>query len=155
MPDINDYICNNCHFSLPQGWGGYLYVIDDNGKRIVCPHPDEGRTIRKILGKKATKQMILDQTGYNSDCVCLNCLHQFELDIGDDEGAEDNNERSVRYYYCKYSMFHSYGTNKRRDQRICPKCKSENVKTVIEMVDKTCPKCKTGIIEKKWTWRVS
>ena len=42
MPPIDDYKCNKCGLSLPSGWGGYIYVIDGSGKRIVCPHPVGG-----------------------------------------------------------------------------------------------------------------
>jgi DNA-directed RNA polymerase subunit RPC12/RpoP len=41
MPTISDYKCDKCGFSLTSGWGGYMYVMDQTGKRIVCPHPVE------------------------------------------------------------------------------------------------------------------
>jgi transposase-like protein len=40
-----------------------------------------------------------------------------------------------------------------KDKRVCPKCKSTNVKTELEMVGEMCPKCKKGsIIEIETGW---
>ena len=41
------------------------------------------------------------------------------------------------------------------DKRECPKCKSKNVKTELEMVGETCPKCKEGVIEEVFTGEIS
>jgi len=144
VPTISEYKCNKCSFTLPKGWGGYLYVIDDKGNRIVCIHPSERTIIQKVLGKEASEAIIRERTGYNSDCVCLDCLRQFELDIGDAEGKGDRGTYSWRYYYYEYRP---YGTMRRRDKRICPKCSSSNVKTIPEIVGEICPKCKEGVIE--------
>lgn len=133
MPPINKYNCNKCGYSLHGGWGGYMYVTDDSGKRIVCPHPAEKSTVYSILGENASREVIEERTGFNSYCVCLNCLNQFELDIGDYEIA-----KSWRYYY---------GAIRRRDERKCPHCKSSEVRTVFELIGEPCPKCKEGIIE--------
>lgn len=141
MPRINDYICNKCGYSLPSGWGGYMYVIDDSGKRIVCPHPGEMFTVSKVLGENVSREVIEARMGFNSDCVCLSCLRQFELDIGDDEKAE-----SLRY---------SYRATMRRDERRCPHCKSPNVKTVFELIGKPCPKCNKGTIKEIYTGSIS
>jgi len=42
-----------------------------------------------------------------------------------------------------------------KDKRECPKCKSKNVKTELEMVGETCPKCKKGVIEEICTGEIS
>jgi hypothetical protein len=55
------------------------------------------------------------------------------LDIGDDERAD-----SWRYYY---------GATMKRDKRKCPHCNSPKVKTVFELIGKTCPKCNEGMIQ--------
>lgn len=44
---------------------------------------------------------------------------------------------------------------KEKDKRQCPRCKSKNVKTVLEMVGQTCPRCKKGVIEEIWTGEIS
>lgn len=141
MPPINHYRCNQCGFSLPSGWGGYMYVEDDSGKRIVCPHPGERRTVAEVLGENATRELIKARTGFHSDCVCLDCLEQFELDIGDDEQSKS----SWRYPWA----------TRRKDKRRCPHCNSQNVKTVFELLGSPCPKCKKGLIEEIVTGIIS
>jgi len=133
MPPINDYKCNKCGYSLQSGWGGHMYVIDDSGERIGCPHQLEMFIVLEVLGENASKKDIKARTGFNSYCVCLSCLRQFELDIGDDEKAN-----MWRYYY---------KAKKRRDERRCPHCKSNSLKTVFELIGESCPKCKKGTIE--------
>jgi len=51
MPKINHYRCNQCEFSLPSGWGGCMYVEDDGGRRIICPHPIEWLRVAEVLGE--------------------------------------------------------------------------------------------------------
>ncbi len=135
MPSLNLYMCNKCMFIIcPLGWGGYFYVIDDSGNRIPCPHPGEENKVKEILGRWVTKRKRKERTGFNSYCICLECLEKFELDIGD----EEENKNSWRYHYNALI---------KRDERKCPKCGSFNVKTAFELIDKTCPKCKEGIIK--------
>ena len=110
-----------------------MYVEDDSGRRIPCPHPCEWETVIKVLGKNASKDLVKERIGYNSDCVCLDCLRFSQLDLGDDEKTC----LSWRYYY---------GAVRQKDQRRCPHCGSPNVKTVVELVDQPCPRCKEGII---------
>ena len=130
MPPINRYECNKCDFKFPEGWGIYMYAIDDKGKRRTCSHPHEMGDAERIIGKELTKDVIAERTGFNSDCVCLDCVRQFRLDLGDE------------------------GVNP-RDKRECRVCHSENVKTLLEMVGQLCPKCKTGEIKEIETGWVS
>lgn len=131
MPPINKYLCDQCGLALPSGWGGYLYVINDAGERIVCPHPGEGFTIAKVLGSDASPETVRARIGFNSYCLCCDCLHQFEADIVDES-------RNVWRDY--------YGTVVGRDPRRCPACGSSLVRTVWELVGRPCPKCETGTI---------
>lgn len=150
MPPINKYKCNKCDFAFPEGWGGYAYRVDEKGERIPVGHPFEMRLFFKgfnyfIPGgrfKLKRKRGIDDTTGFNSHCVCLDCLRQFDLDIGDAEEA-------------KFSWRYFYGATKRKDERKCPYCGSDNVKTVFELIGDKCPKCKEGIIEEMETGAVS
>ena len=93
-----------------------MYVENDKGRRIVCGHPLEMSTVAEVLGKNATKELIQKRTGFNSDCICLDCCYQYEIDV-------------------------------KKDKKECPFCDSNNIKTVLELVGKTCPMCKEGIIE--------
>lgn len=37
-----------------------------------------------VLGRNATPDLIKERTGFNSHCVCLDCLHQFDADLRDE-----------------------------------------------------------------------
>ena len=136
MPKINKCKCDICDLNFPEGWGGYMYVEDDNGKRIKCHHPCEGEAIGNVLGKNPSKELLEKRIGFNSDCICLDCLHQFKADLNNNNRISKDKDKNK---------------NKDKDKRECPECKSEKVKTVIELINKTCPKCKKGIIKKYWT----
>jgi len=134
MPPINKYKCNKCGFLLPEGWGGYAYKEDVKGERMQIPHPAEMWVFFESPGIGKLKEGINETAGFNSDCLCLDCLKLLDLDIGDAEDAKE----SWRYFY---------GAVKRKDERKCFYCNSKNVRTVFELIGKPCPKCKKGIIE--------
>ncbi len=177
MPPINIYKCSDCGKVLHEGWGGYQYVINDKGERICCPHPCEDDKIDEVLGitseelnnqisfknfyrifnpscwwswikKKASKEKMLwiklfgTRTGYNSDCICKNCLKQSELDIGN---AEKSKKSWRRFYHA----------SRKRDQRKCPNCGSNEIFTIMELVGKECPFCKKGKIIEEVTGAIS
>jgi len=142
MPNINEYKCNKCEFSMPHGWGVYFYVVNDKGGRIVCGHPGEAEMVFEVLGKPVSSNVIRERTGFNSACVCLDCLHQFAADFGESSWTPFECVRTIPRF------------KRGIDKRECPECSSANVKTVLEMVGKVCPKCTEGIIEVTWTgWR--
>ncbi|MFC7019637.1 MULTISPECIES: hypothetical protein [Haloarcula] len=142
MPQINQYHCNDCDFEMARGWGGQMYVLAEvcpfcgetlkqtndycsgcgtlvetidaeEFKRVVCPHPGEQQTVRAVLGDDVSEEEYESRTGFNSNCVCIDCLEQFELDI-------------------------------ERDERRCPECGSDVVRTEQELVGDQCPKCEDG-----------
>jgi DNA-directed RNA polymerase subunit RPC12/RpoP len=137
MPIINEYKCNKCDLRFRNGWGGYMYVEDDNKKRIVCPHPAEYNEVRRVLGPDASQELIASRTGFNSDCYCLDCKNTFFSDIGDEQGN----------IWRKF-----YDAERPKDERKCPDCGSVNIKTLAEMIGAPCPKCKTGTIIEKSTF---
>jgi hypothetical protein len=139
MPPINDFKCTDCDFAMPMGSGGYLYVNSNQGEKIVCPHPVEAYTIAKVLGidegdilgfpwfplsESSPINLLKERVGFNSHCVCLDCLAQFDLDV-------------------------------EKEDRACPKCGSEKIRTEMEMVGFECPACKVGTIQEISTGRVS
>jgi hypothetical protein len=128
MPAISDYKCRKCGFELPSGWGHYFYVEDDEGERIICPHPEEDRYVRQVLGvRELSPEIVRSRTGFNSHCVCLDCLHQFDADLG---------ETGYSPYESFVGIACSYEPRRRpqKDKRECAKCRSENVKTALELV---------------------
>lgn len=97
-----------------------MYVVNDQGKRMACPHPSEFETIKEVTGYSLFDPNIPKGAiiiGFNSDCLCPACLNKFDLDVT-------------------------------KDERKCPKCGSGEVHTSEEMVGKECPRCHKGIIEK-------
>lgn len=85
MPPIEYYGCTDCDFSLPTGWGGYMYAVDDHGKRQVCPHPLEFETVFRVTGLSFSDADAVGRIGHIEHCVCLTCLAQFDLDTERDE----------------------------------------------------------------------
>lgn len=54
-------------------------------ERVTCQHPLESATVRDVLGPDAPQSAVDARTGFNSHCVCLDCLAQFDLDLDRDE----------------------------------------------------------------------
>lgn len=147
MPKINEYKCNKCGFTLERGWGYRYYVEDDKGDRVDCHHPLERRYVEEVLGKNLSLELVRERTGFNSFCVCLDCLHQFKADLGVSESYWSPYEPYLDEYLPRLKQ--------EKDRRECPRCKSRNVKTELELVGETCPKCKEGVIEEIWTGSLS
>ncbi|MFC2008127.1 hypothetical protein ACFLT0_00340 [Chloroflexota bacterium] len=145
MPPINEYKCNKCGLTLQQGWGYRFYVEDDKGDRIDCHHPSERRYVEQVLGENAPLELIRERTGFNSFCVCLDCLYQFQADLGE-SGWSPYEDLTVEI---------GAKVKQEKDKRECPQCNSVNVRTELELVGEACPKCKEGIIEETWTGRIS
>lgn len=144
MPIICEYKCDCCGFRLPPGWGYYFYVQNEKGERIDCKHPGERGYVWKVLGDVPLEH-ILEKTGFNSPCICLDCLHQFKADFGE-QGYSPFEWRTSRPIARKL---------RQTDKKECPKCGSKNVKTELQMVGKACPNCKTGIIVEISTGAIS
>lgn len=171
MPPINDYACLKCWFTLPRGWGGHMYVEDDEGRRIACGHPGEYHTVEQVLGKNASRKLVKERTGFNSYCVCLDCLYQFEADLRDeianpwrsDYDAPDEDTfliglsklLAVNEKCVPSEVWKEISKEWKKDERKCPQCGSSNVKTVFELIGNPCPKCKEGTIEEIETGIIS
>ena len=144
MPRIYKYKCSKCKFKLPEGWGYGFYVENDKGERITCGHPAERMHVYEVLGERAKSLAIIrERTGFNSHCICLDCLHQFQADLGSSE-----------MYWSPYELYleqHLPRPKQGKDKRECPECKSKNVKMELEMVGEPCPQCKEGVIEEVFT----
>jgi len=156
MPNINEYKCNKCKFILSKGWGYYFYVENDKGERIPCGHPREGSYVHEVLGENAKwLTVVRDRTGFNSYCICLDCLHQFEADWGVFKRYDVDLGTFKHYYWSPYERQLEQANLPRpkhgKDKRECPECGSKNVKLELEMVGEPCPKCKEGVIEEIFT----
>lgn len=130
-----------------------MYVIDRNGARIPCPHPAENSTIRKVLGDGAPGEVIRERIGFNSFCMCLNCLFQcdLDLDLSDERAASGQFWLTIMDEAEVDAGEYQDWPKRLPDERRCPLCSSPDVKTVKELVGEPCPKCKKGAMEKVWT----
>lgn len=146
-----------------------MYVEDKKGKRIICPHPGEMGKVKSVLGKNISEKVFREKTGFNSYSICLDCLYQFEADLRDEKNnpwrfyygnlyqqeAYLNTNHGLSWQFLSWADLDDEKSNpqrfvhdtKEKDRRECPKCKSQNVKTVFELIGKICPKCKKGIIK--------
>jgi len=165
MPGINEYKCNICGFSMPIGSGGYMYVEDNEGKRIPCPHPGEEFTVAQVLGEDKDNLSLWEKrVGFNSICLCLKCHHWFDADLRD----EVSNYERITYYNCPSEKVLLDGIKKllsikemcipgdvwkqifkewEKDERKCPSCGSDDVKTESELAGGPCPICAEGVID--------
>jgi hypothetical protein len=136
MSNTNGYRCTRCALNFPDGQGGKMYVLDETGKRVICPHPGEEAEVARVLGvkEKALRcpyepnanheakhqhqdvfHLALTRTGFLSDCICRDCLAQFGLDL-------------------------------LRDEKRCPICSSSEVTALQDLFGQPCPRCKQGTI---------
>jgi len=120
-----------------------MYVLDDTGQRVICPHPGEYFVAGLVLGFSRDEaaaahlhvdlvkkwwwsprkrrefeervKLLISHTGFLTDMVCCDCQSEFSIDLT-------------------------------RDVRECPTCHSTNVFSVTKMPGKQCPACKLGEI---------
>lgn len=152
MPNLVIYSCSNCDFSLGS-WESIIYVIKDNGERVICPHPFE----------YLHASIILIQDGHPLGCLSPGAFDKNPTFIGGNTKAYNivENELTIEEKMFVRSRTGSMTDcicldcliNSKfdiaRDIRLCNKCGSKNVKTLLEMIGQTCPKCHSGIIEKR------
>jgi hypothetical protein len=84
MPLISTIKCDRCDLALPTGSGGYVYALNTAGERIVCPHPIEWDTAKRVTGLDWHAARSKGLIGHVSYCLCFACTHQFELDVNRD-----------------------------------------------------------------------
>lgn len=85
MPLIERFGCDNCDFQYPVGWGSYCYVVDNDGVRQACGHPDEFGEASRITGLPFDEISRQDRFGRLTHCVCLKCTRLFECDFERDD----------------------------------------------------------------------
>lgn len=108
--------CDRCEFQFPTGWGGYLYATDANGARVVCPHPGEFEAAEGITGMSYEDAESAGRVGAARHAVCLQCLHQFDIDL----------EKDVRR--CPACASYEIQTAAEAEGQPCPACKAGTIK---------------------------
>jgi len=142
-----------------------MYIEDNEGKRIVCPHPGEESTVAQVLGKDRDNLRFREKRiGFNSYCLCLSCLYQFEADLRDEvsnyERITDYDSPSekvllngikkllrINEMCIPGDVWKQISKEWEKDERKCPSCGSNDVKTESELAGGPCPICAEGVIE--------
>jgi predicted RNA-binding Zn-ribbon protein involved in translation (DUF1610 family) len=128
VPKISRFYCPECDFEMPRGWGTYVYVVDDDGRKIVAPHPCEQFVACDVIG--CTMKELDENEEYKSRVgvmhyvVCISCAHQFAIDL-------------------------------KRHLRVCPECGSKSVYNCWEMIGRQCPRCRRAQIVEEDTGIIS
>jgi predicted Zn-ribbon and HTH transcriptional regulator len=129
---IYGYRCNFCGFILDESNGGFLYLRNDRGDRI--PLRDHGE--REIIA-----QMLRMEEESLRNCEILAASQEAIIDIMEERVG------SLSACVC-IDCLGQFGLDLRKDTLECPHCKSERIRTLLEMTDKRCPKCQSGHMER-------
>jgi len=74
--------CNNCQFAFPSdSFGGQFFIILDSGEQVILKDASITDDAKELTGIPLRELEILGRVGYLSDCVCLECTHQFSVDL--------------------------------------------------------------------------
>ena len=152
FPWENNGICQNCGLKLSKFIDGDEYIKTDKTKKIrKLSHPLEHFIIRAAMKddgveyKKGGIQDYVDaHCGIMDNCACLDCFRLFELECG----KKQNPGSAIGFTK----------NNQIPENKICPFCKSNNIKTYSELtISRTkmaarlkCPKCKQNEIYYEW-----
>lgn len=146
MPPISIFLCKFCKTYFHIGWGGYQYVISDAGKSIPCPHPVEEDKISKVLHIDIEEMYQVQEDHYKWQKPAWWW----------------SKKRRKRYEQVKQLLKDRTGFNSfciclsckkgialdmHKEKRQCPACGSSSVKTILELVGRTCPLCRAGRIQ--------
>lgn len=105
------YICNNCELNLNDHKADRMYAVNDEGKRIMCFHPGEMRRAYAILGD-VTDEEFKTRTGVMYPYVCLDCAHEFQMDL------ERDLKECTNCHSKNFEMVPKMGGKQ------CPRCKT-------------------------------
>jgi len=126
------YRCGSCGFILDESNGGYLYLQNDRGDRI--PLRDHGE--REIIA-----QMLRMEEESLRSCEVLAASQEAIIDLM---------EERVGYLSACVCIdcLAQFGLDLRKDTLECPHCKSDHIRTLLEMSERRCPKCQSGHMER-------
>lgn len=124
------YRCSICGFILDESHGGYLYLRNNNGVRVPLKDKNERETVAQILFDEE-ETLSTD----NSD---------------DARKVVDIMDERIGYVSACVCMncLDQFGLDLRKDTIQCPHCRSDRVRTFLEMTNKRCPKCQSGQLDK-------
>lgn len=142
MPPINRYHCDECDFEMAQGWGGQMYVVAD-----VCPFC--GETLRRTNDYCSGCGTLVEtiDAGESERVVCPHPGEDRTVRavLGDDVSEEKYESRTGFSSNCVCTdCLEQFKLDVERDERRCPECGSDAVRTEQELVGDRCPKCEDG-----------
>ena len=119
MASCRRFVCDRCGFSIKAWDDGNPYIVDLEGVYHYFYHPGRETRIfsivQKIIGHRPTPDEVaywLNEHGGNrSDMLCLDCAHQFKMDLERENGK------------CPQCGSENVADLNDLEGRRCPKCK--------------------------------
>lgn len=142
MPAIHEYHCNTCDFTMSDGWGGYMYV-----QAKICSECGERvNEIEDFCVGCGTPTDEVDADGYERvTCPHPSEHHTVRRVLGEDSSDQKQSKRTgFNSYSVCLDCLSQFELDTKRDERLCPECNSERVKTQDELVGDECPNCSEG-----------
>jgi hypothetical protein len=112
--------CDRCDFQVSPTGGGYMYVFDTGGDRVICPHPQEFATVERITGMSWAAASEKGLVHYAIQALCLQCAELFDAE---------------------------YKRNQPLDAR-CPRYGAADARSVRDSAGTRCPRCREGTLRR-------
>lgn len=139
MAKLLKFICDNCEHELKTWENGVIYVTNDDNERILCRHPGESYQVAKVLGISE-----MDIFGFPYMRIPKPSLYPLL------------NERVGVVTDCLCNdCSNEFKIDWRTDERVCPKCKSDDIIPVDNLDGLPCSKCKEGKFRYQYTGIIS
>ena len=81
---VSRYFCPRCGYEPAAKTAGYMYALDGDGVRVVCPSPLETTTARSVTGMEYLEALAAGRIGFVTSFVCLACGADAALDRDSD-----------------------------------------------------------------------
>ena len=112
--------CDRCAFQVSPTGGGYMYVLDADGNRVICPHPLEFTTVERVTGMSWDSAPEKGLVHYAIQALCLRCAEVFDAEY---EAGKPLNAQ-------------------------CPKCGVADARSVLDSAGTRCPQCHEGSLRR-------
>ncbi len=123
--------CTACGFSLSCSRWGCFYVTDGRGVRILLDRGLESTTIAQILG--------IDEESI-AGCSYTPAGRKAPVDLME--------ERVGYLSFCLCcSCLARIDLDLKKDDPLCPECRSREVHTLAGLAGTTCPRCREGVMD--------
>ncbi len=110
MPPIFQIQCRACGFQSSDEVVVTMYVLDDRGTRVICPHPTEDDTVMEVTGLEFEEAEAAGLIRYMRPYLCLTCEAVSTL---------DRNHDAIQCQACGSGSLVFFGEV---EGRACPRC---------------------------------